>query len=120
MDNLVYFPKNSDNFPTTEQEYLDRITEVRKQFSDEVASDAFESVMAVLTSYGVTIKTTEGYIKDLVFLEESIKAFIYRHKRIEHPFHDMIENVITVPGDEHHQEKNEKTSDEEVEKQLNK
>ncbi len=38
----------------------------------------------------------EGHIKDFTFAEETIKALVYRYKRISHPFHDIIDNVITI------------------------
>lgn len=119
MDNLVIFPRNTLDFPTTKEQSQEKLQEVRREFSDEVASDAFESVMAVLNSYGIGIKTDDNFIKDLVFLEETIKSYIYRHKKLEHPFHEMIENVITVPGDSV-QESHEKSEKDLEEKLLNK
>lgn len=97
-ENLVKFPRsNSDSqFPTNIEESLDHIIAVRMDYCDEVANDIMDAVNAVMSSYGITVKPEESHIKDYVFLEEAIKAALYRHKRLHHGFHDIIDATISL------------------------
>ena len=97
-ENLVKFPRsNSDTqFPTNIEESLDHIIAVRMDYCDEVANDIMDAVNAVMSSYGITVKPEESHIKDYVFLEEAIKAALYRHKRLHHGFHDIIDATISL------------------------
>ena len=95
--------KNEAGFPASVQESIDHIESVRKNYCDEVSSDVFDAALSVVNNYGLRIKSDDIFIKDAVFLEEAIKAFVYRFKRIEHPMHDIIDNIITI-SDEMEQE----------------
>jgi hypothetical protein len=99
-ENLVNFPKKPDTlFPTSIEESLDHIIAVRTDYCDEVAMDIMDAVNAVMSSYGITVKPEESHIKDYVFLEEAIKAALYRHKRLHHGFHDIIDATISLTPD---------------------
>jgi hypothetical protein len=96
-DNLVKFPnKPTQVFPSTHEESFKRLEEVRSEFCDEVTSDVLDAMTAVLNSYGFTIKSDEKHIKDIIFLEEAIKALTYRFKKLEHPLHEIIEATISI------------------------
>jgi len=96
-ENIVNFPnKGPELFPSTIEESLDHIQSVRQEYCDEVADDVFEAMASVLATYGFVVRMNEGHIKDFTFAEETIKALVYRYKRLEHPFHDIIDNVITI------------------------
>ena len=95
--------KNEAGFPASVQESIDHIESVRKNYCDEVSSDVFDAALSVVNNYGLRIKSDDIFIKDAVFLEEAIKAFVYRFKRVEHPMHDIIDNIITI-SDEMEQE----------------
>lgn len=99
-ENVVNFPsKGQEMFPSNIEESLDHIQAVRQEYCDEVADDVFEAMASVLSNYGIVVRLSEGHIKDFTFAEETIKALVYRYKRIEHPFHDIIDNVITLSDD---------------------
>ena len=53
----------------------------------------------MLAQFGFTIKAENDHVKDLVFLEETLKAFVYRYKKIDHQFHQLIEATIALPDD---------------------
>jgi uncharacterized protein YwgA len=96
-ENIVNFPKKGlEMFPSSIEESLDHIRSVRQEYCDEVADDVFEAMASVLATYGFVVRMNEGHIKDFTFVEETIKALVYRYKRIEHPFHEIIDNVITI------------------------
>jgi len=115
-ENLVKFPnKPNQIFPNTSEESTKRLEEVRQEFCNEVTSDVLDAMTAVLNSYGFTIRTEENHIKDIVFLEEAIKALTYRFKKLDHPLHEIIEATINIKdGDEV-----DDTVSESIEKQLN-
>jgi DNA-binding ferritin-like protein len=96
-ENIVNFPnKGPEMFPSTIEESLDHIQSVRQEYCDEVADDVFEAMASVLSTYGFVVRMNESHIKDFTFAEETIKALVYRYKRIGHPFHEIIDNVITI------------------------
>ena len=97
-DKIVKFPdkKMEAIFPTSVEESIDHVAQIRKEYCDEVGSDAFDAVLSVVNNYGLTLRTNQVFIKDAVFLEEAIKAFIYRIKKLEHPFHEIAESTITI------------------------
>jgi len=95
---IIKFPemKGEAGFPASIQESIDHIESVRKNYCDEISSDVFESALSIINNYGLRIKSDDIFIKDAVFLEEAIKAFVYRFKRLEHPMHEVIDNIITI------------------------
>ena len=100
MTKILNFPNKIDvNFPSTAEEAQDLITEVRKTYCDEVGTDALDAALTVFANYGIQVRPSGTAIKDLVFLEEAVKAVLYRNKNIPHPFHEMIEKSIVLPED---------------------
>ena len=96
MTNIIQFPKNSTNPHGLELNSPDLLVEVRKEFCDEVVSDALDAIVAVFASYGIVSRGDVASIKDIVFLEESLKALTYRHKNLEHSLHEIIDHTITI------------------------
>lgn len=97
MDKVISFPKNINQvFPSTQEESTKRLEEVRQEFCDEVTSDVLDAVTAVLNNYGFIIRSEQKHIKDIIFLEEAIKALTYRFKKLEHPLHEIIEATISI------------------------
>lgn len=100
MTKVINFPNKTDsNFPSNEEESLQHVMEVRQRFCDEISNDSVDAAMSVLLAYGIVIKPVGPALKDLVFLEEAVKAILYRNKNIDHPFHDMIEKSIVLPDE---------------------
>ena len=116
-ENIVKFPKKPfESFPANIEESVAHIETIRKDYCDEVSADVFEAALSVVHNYGFSTRTDEdNYIKDLIFLEETIKAFVYRYKHLHHQFHDMIEHAITMPGEIKTAENSEEKSTEAVE-----
>jgi hypothetical protein len=98
MSKILKFPdKNGEAGSSASlEDTITQIEEVRKMFCDEVSSDVFEAALAVISNYGLSMKSDMGYIKNAVFMEEAIKAFVYKLKNIHHPMHDVVEKTITV------------------------
>ena len=96
-ENLIKFPSQSEEqFPSSKEEALERLIEVRTEYCDAVAEDAFDVVMQVLSSYNMYPKDNVDNIKDVVFLEETIKSVVYRYKKLPHSFQDMADSVIAI------------------------
>lgn len=101
MDNIINFPKQSfEQFPLSEQQSVEHLETIRAEYCDAVVQDTFDGIIGILNSYGFILKPDKGSIKDIVFLEEALKAFVYRQKHLEHPFHEIIESVITLPDED--------------------
>ena len=96
-ENILEFPKkNQETFPSSIEESILHITAVRQEYCDEIHADVMDAVVNILNSYGLVIKSEEDFIKDYVFVEEGLKALIYRHKRLPHQFHEITDAVITL------------------------
>ena len=96
-ENVVQFPNmTEETFPSTHEEAQQRIEEIRTEYCDAVAEDAFDVVMQVLYSYNMYPKTDEAKIKDVVFLEEAIKSVVYRYKNLSHSFQEIAENAVSI------------------------
>lgn len=96
MTNIIQFPKNNTNPQSLEQNYPEIIYEVRKQYCDEVVADVLDAVGGILNSFGIVSNGSADSIKDIVFLEETLKALTYRYKNLEHNLHPIIDQVITI------------------------
>ena len=96
-DNVVNFPNSfSELHPSTLEESKEHINAVRQHFCDEVSADATEAFISVLSAFNIHIKPEEHHVKDYVFLEEAVKALVYRYKNLPHSFHEIIDSVITL------------------------
>jgi hypothetical protein len=67
----------------------------------------------MLFTNGLFSDIEELNIRDAIFLEETIRAVVYRYKNIDHSFHEIIDDVISMPDDE-----DEEDEDEVAEKDL--
>lgn len=93
-DNVVLFPGvKRESPPQTVEEIVDKVTQTRKEHVDGVVNDLIPDIIHVFGTYGLDI-TSDEYIKDVAMVMESIKAMISRQYRLEHPFHNMVDNVF--------------------------
>ena len=100
-DNIIPFhSKNNTNiFPSNIEESIVHLEQIRTDYCDEVADDAIEAVFAVLSSYGLQVKPDESSIKNIVFMEESIKSLLYYIKNVPHAFQEIADSCITIDGE---------------------
>ena len=69
------------------------------QFADELTDGIMVSMIHNMDENGIEI-TDPGFIQDIAFLSESIKATIYRDRGFTHPFQDLIQLIANVTYDE--------------------
>jgi len=101
MDNVIQFPKNnaSRSFPVNIDQSYEHIEEVRRDYCEEVTSDIIEAMLGVASSYNINITPDETSVKNLVFVEEAVKALVMSSKKLYHPFQDLAQNTITLTDD---------------------
>ena len=99
MNTVIRMPLDND-MPVTKKQARSRINMIRKEYCDEISSDVFQAIISHLNSYGVMFRESDDHTKDLVFLEESLKSFIYRSKGIKHNFHKMAENAVELKNED--------------------
>ena len=100
MSNIVNFPNNRvEIFPSSLDESYKHIEEVRRNYCDEVSSDVIEAVFSVIQNYGIQVSVDEETVKNIVFMEESIKSLLYKMKKVHHPFHEIASTTITLNDD---------------------
>ena len=94
--NIVQFKTSFEYSPTSYEESIEHLQQVRQEYCDEVCDDILEAMTSVLHSYGFQVKSQETHIKDIVFVEEALKAMLYRYKKIPHGMHEIIEATISI------------------------
>jgi|TARA_B100001248_G_scaffold79393_1_gene57405 hypothetical protein len=69
------------------------------QFADELTDGIMVSMIHNMDENDIEI-TDSGFIQDIAFLSEAIKATIYRDRGFTHPFQNLIELISNVSYDE--------------------
>lgn len=93
-DNVIQFPKAKMNTPPQSiEEMVADIDRLRRDHADEIINSMIPSIISMFASHGVDVDEYE-YIKDVSMVMESTKALLYKYLKIEHPFHQMIDNIF--------------------------
>jgi hypothetical protein len=118
MENVIQFPRviNGLSSPLSQEERSEIISNLRKEVSDEICDDIMQNVINFIVNCGLI--SSELIVRDAIFLEETIKAVVYRYKNIPHQFHSLIDDVIVMPEDMENEDDEDDESDEESEKEL--
>ena len=97
-NNVIKFPQktSTDRFPISLEQSYEHIENVRRDYCDEVCADVMEAAFSVLASYGLTVKPNEENVRQIVLVEEAIKAMVYSTKNLHHSFQDLAETLITL------------------------
>ena len=94
-DNIILFPgiKKYDTTPQSVEEIVDKVTQTRKDHVDMVMNDVIPEMIHVFGSYGIDIQD-DKYVKDVAMIIESIKSLLSRQYKLDHPFHEMVDNIF--------------------------
>jgi len=101
-DNVIPFPRelSKESYPVTEAEYVTITGKMRESLSDEITESMMQNNINMLFIHGLFGDIDDLNVKDAIFLEETLRAIIYRYKNIDHPFHEVIDDIITMPDEE--------------------
>jgi len=94
-DNVILFPgfKREDAPPQNLDEIVDKVTQTRKEHVAGVMNDMIPDIINMFGAYGVDIND-DKYIKDVALVMEGIKSLLHRQYNLEHPFHNMVDNIF--------------------------
>jgi len=94
-DNVILFPgvKRDEAPPQNLDEIHDKVTQTRKEHVAGVMNDMIPDIINMFGAYGVDIND-DKYIKDVALVMEGIKALLHRQYNLEHPFHNMSDNIF--------------------------
>lgn len=94
-NNVVQLRKSFDDVPLqTIEDSIDEAKRVREELSHDMMEMAMEQVMGFFTSYGVLKDMSRVDGRDLIMLENSIQAVLHRYYGLEHPLHEVTEEVF--------------------------
>jgi hypothetical protein len=97
MSNIIKFPTTYDgSLPNTKKQVKKKVTNIRKEYIDEVLDDIVENVIYDMDRYGFHRLKTE----DIAYMREIINAALCRSAKIDHFFHETIDKTVVVLGDE--------------------
>lgn len=97
--NIVQFPRKYMGIAPKVTNFDAMKLNQELQFADELTDGIMVSMIHNMDENGIEI-TDPGFIQDIAFLSESIKATIYRDRGFTHPFQDLIELIANVTYDE--------------------
>ena len=94
-DNVILFPgfRREDAPPQNLEEIVDKVTQTRKEHVAGVMNDMIPDVINMFGAYGVDIND-DKYVKDVALVMEGIKSLLHRQYNLEHPFHNMVDNIF--------------------------
>lgn len=93
-DNVIMFPgSRREAPPQSVEEIVDKVTQTRKEHVDSVMMDLIPDFVHLFGSYGLDINSDE-YVKDVAMIMEAVKSMISRQYKLQHPFHEMVDNIF--------------------------
>lgn len=94
-DNVIVFPgfRREDAPPQNLDEIVDKVTQTRKEHVAGVMNDMIPDIINMFGAYGVDIND-DKYVKDVALVMEGIKSLLHRQYNLEHPFHNMVDNIF--------------------------
>lgn len=100
-DNIIPFPRdfNINADPVTKEQKDAMISSLRQEMSDEITDDLVQMIINLYHNYGLYVTPENINIKDCIFMEEVIRASVYRYKGIPHFLHEMIDDIVTLPDE---------------------
>jgi hypothetical protein len=97
--NIVQFPKKYMGIAPKVTNFDAMRLNKELQFADELTDGIMVSMIHNMDENDIEI-TDPGFIQDIAFLSEAIKATIYRDRGFTHPFQNLIELIANVTYDE--------------------
>ena len=97
--NIVQFPKKYMGVAPKVTNFDAMRLNKELQFADELTDGIMVSMIHNMDENDIEI-TDPGFIQDIAFLSEAIKATIYRDRGFTHPFQNLIELIANVTYDE--------------------
>lgn len=76
------------------EEAINLAKQIRIDLADDIAELSMEQLTGWLTSYGIFVDSGKATIQDLIMIENAITAALYRYYGIDHPLHEVTDDVI--------------------------
>ena len=96
-DNVIKFPKSKKNAPPDSKEELEAriasVEEARLKHIELVGGELMEMIYGILAGEGFELFREEMRHPALL-LEESLKSAMCASVGIDHPFHDMLDDIF--------------------------
>lgn len=82
------------------QTSINQAKQTKEDFCDEVLDFVMEHTFSSMKSFGFFADSSRINHKDIVLLEQAIGAILYRYYNLDHEFHPITEDLISIPGEE--------------------
>lgn len=77
------------------EEAINLARQVRTELAEDIADLSMEQLTGMLTSYGIFVDSGKVNVKDMIMIENAIAAALYRYYGLEHPLHEVTEEVFS-------------------------
>lgn len=95
MDNVIRFPKENKNLASLEYNVAQQKL-IDENIIEDIAAGIISIVAKELLKNNIELDLESDLVrKCLVFSHETICALIYSSLELEHPMHEIIENIIS-------------------------
>jgi hypothetical protein len=100
-DNVIVFPgvRFAGAPPQNIEEIVDNVTQIRKDHVDAVMDNMIPDVINMFGAYGVDMND-DKYAKDVSLVIESINSLLHKQYNLDHPFHNVINNIFEITYNE--------------------
>lgn len=100
QENIIQLPNPNEKFLQDSQQLRLLAKHAKEEHCQEVLEFVVEQLLANLRSFGVFADPDRIYYKDFGLVEQSIAGLLYRYYGLEHPAHDVAEQVISVESEQ--------------------
>lgn len=99
--NVIPFRKSVDGEQLLNiTESLETARQIKTDFSDEISEIITEQLFSLMSQFGVFIDRRKVNKEDMAMLENAVYAAVYRYYNLEHPLHDVADQVFGEVEDE--------------------
>lgn len=101
VNNVVSLPTPlSESQIYNAQRCVEEAKEIKREFCDESLEFVMEHSLNCMKQFGFLMDGRRVQTQDVVMLEQAIGALMYRYYGLEHPLHEVNDNVIKIAGEE--------------------
>jgi hypothetical protein len=94
MGNVVQFPKrNNAALPQSNEELRAHFNKNKKRFVNGVVDHYSSQLATKFAMHGFNLEN-EKFLRDFAFSVESLRSGLYRSIGVEHPFQELMDDVI--------------------------
>lgn len=104
-NNVIHLNRSLSNADLINAENaIETAKQIRIDLAEDISEFITENIVGMLTPYGILANSNKTDIRDIIMIEQAVASALYRYYGLEHPLHDVTDEVIELPGEEDEEE----------------